>query len=473
MQPQLPYPVVDLRSETERQALRREWVSRRNLLKGLGLGAALFAPLMRELTLQAQGARVPKLLIFYTPNGCLMSKQTMGRSGQGANPDLPVFADSCAPLTPHAANIIVAKNVHGRNEMQQFGIGGHENAPSLLTGTHSFHRGDRLRQIARAPSFDRFLATRLGEEPLNLGILYGPSSWSILWRGQEQQVSAINDPRQLITTLYPNMPAPPPAMNTDGALEAARAKEKMCNLVRDTLLAESKILNARMGTEDKARLEPYIEGLDKLRCQAAAPAPMASPAPSLACQRPTLAATINWGNNKQWRDIALAQTGIIAEAFRCGVRRVATLTMGGTAGFGPHLLGSDHEHHGVSHWGPNQGGGYENPALTQRQDTAQAQLFGDILARLQMSGVLEDTIVMWVSEIADGGNHSHDNYNVILGGGGAGKIRKGRFLIAGGSPQERHLNRLLTAISHAMGQPIARFGDVERSTEGPMPGILV
>jgi hypothetical protein len=68
------------------------------------------------------------------------------------------------------------------------------------------------------------------------------------------------------------------------------------------------------------------------------------------------------------------------------------------------------------------------------------------------------------TEVNDGNTHGHDDMPFVLAGGGGGAIRSGRLL---SYPSRRHAD-LWIAIAHAMGDRIARFGDV---SAGPLPGL--
>ena len=78
--------------------------------------------------------------------------------------------------------------------------------------------------------------------------------------------------------------------------------------------------------------------------------------------------------------------------------------------------------------------------------------------------MLDNTIVLLCSEIADGNTHSHDDMGFVLGGGG-NALHTGRIYDFG---YRRHADLLLT-IGNALGDPMTWFGD---SSSGALPGLL-
>jgi hypothetical protein len=65
-------------------------------------------------------------------------------------------------------------------------------------------------------------------------------------------------------------------------------------------------------------------------------------------------------------------------------------------------------------------------------------------------------MIVYGSGIADANRHTHDNLPLVLAGGGAGALRPGRFVDAGGQP----MSNLFLTLADAMGvQDVERFGD--------------
>ena len=439
-----------------------EWKSRRTLLKGLGLGALLFSPLMRSLAARAAGQGKPKLLIMYTPNGFHMNKMTANRAGAGANPNAPRFADSLSPLVPYASSMLVLKNLDSTLQTEGFSPS-HEQQAALLTGfSTKMNNGNKHFQNAQGPSIDWTIAKALGQEPLGLGVMFNPrNSYKHLWSGMNTPNDPVNDPRQLLTTLFPGTGASPPA--SSGGLTPANQQAR-CQLLRDSLLEDSRTLGKRLGTEDRASLEPYIESMEALKCTVAAPPP-----PVATCNRPVIDAGINFGDNAQWKRRAMANLDVIIAAFQCGYRDVASLSFANAvSGANVHDVTIDSHHH----WSHSNENKLNAGQTIAKIDFAYAQFYADMLGKFQAAGLLDDVCVLWISELVDGNAHNQDNRQWLLGGGGAGKLKTGNVVTFAGGSKDRCTNKLCTTLANVMGLNLKTFGDPTLTTEGPLAGVL-
>ena len=72
--------------------------------------------------------------------------------------------------------------------------------------------------------------------------------------------------------------------------------------------------------------------------------------------------------------------------------------------------------------------------------------------------VLDNTLVVWGSEVGRGYDHSFFNMPFVLAGGGAGAIEMGRQY---DFPEQAH-NRLLVSICQAMGMSTNAFGELDQ-----------
>jgi hypothetical protein len=94
-----------------------------------------------------------------------------------------------------------------------------------------------------------------------------------------------------------------------------------------------------------------------------------------------------------------------------------------------------------------------------------AYLLSQLAARPEDGGtMLDNSLVLLCSEIADGNTHLHDDMPFVLAGGGGGTIRTGRFMDVG---YRRH-GELFVSIANAMGDGIGSFGD---SAFQPLPNL--
>ena len=81
--------------------------------------------------------------------------------------------------------------------------------------------------------------------------------------------------------------------------------------------------------------------------------------------------------------------------------------------------------------------------------------------------LLDNTVVVWLSEITRGNTHSHRDAPFLLAGGAGGAIRTNRYL---NFPGEVPHNNLWVSLMNAMGVPGNTFGDPAHCT-GPLAGF--
>ena len=83
--------------------------------------------------------------------------------------------------------------------------------------------------------------------------------------------------------------------------------------------------------------------------------------------------------------------------------------------------------------------------------------------------MLDNTLVVWGSELGKGNSHSFQNIPFVLAGGLAGSVKTGRFL---NYPNTTMHNRLLVSICNLMGLPnIQTVGNTDTGT-GPLPDLV-
>ncbi len=133
-------------------------------------------------------------------------------------------------------------------------------------------------------------------------------------------------------------------------------------------------------------------------------------------------------------------------------------------------------HHSVSHYGFGASSGDRWVAI----DTWYSNRFAYQLAALKKLGVLDKTVVVWVSEITEG--HNQLNMVTVVAGGQALGMKTGQYIqypmkgnevegsgaiAIGRDPANRSLSDLWVTVQQAMGVPDNTFGDPKYST-GPL-----
>ena len=71
-------------------------------------------------------------------------------------------------------------------------------------------------------------------------------------------------------------------------------------------------------------------------------------------------------------------------------------------------------------------------------------------------GVLDHSMLLYGSAMADGNQHNHNPLPILLAGGASGKLKGGRHIR---NPKDTTMSNLLVAMLNKLGVPTEKFGD--------------
>ena len=145
-------------------------------------------------------------------------------------------------------------------------------------------------------------------------------------------------------------------------------------------------------------------------------------------------------------------------AFQTDMTRVTTFMMGreGTWRSYPHI-GVPDAHHAVTHHQDDP----EKIAKTIKINQHHVEIFAYMLEKMASmqdgeGSLLDHSMILYGSALADGNQHTHHDLPLVLAGGGAGRLRGGRHLRF---PRETPMNNLLLSLLDLAGAPTEQFGD--------------
>lgn len=430
--------------------------SRRSLLSRLGLPAAV-APFLPVLN--ASGAEAPpkRLVLFFTPHGTIWDNW------------LPTGTDSAftlsrilKPLERHQKKIAVLAGL----QIKADGVGApHTKGPSLLwtasplledqTFVRADGSGGRFFGWNSSASVDQVIAEKIGQttpwKSLEFGVRSGGSNPAsrMIYAAAKQPLAPEANPNAMFERLF-------------GARSTAVLKQRKASV--DVLKQELDALRMRAPAADQARIQAHIEGIANIEKRLVAPPPV--------CVAPSLGPAVEAFNEANTPTVMDRQMELMAAALACDLTRVASLqyTIGdndyGTYSWlGITRMG----HHQISHAGDSDTQAKED--LTNIY-TWYADRFAYLLDQLDAvkegtGTMLDNTLVIWGSELGKGNTHSFQKTPFVVAGGASGAMRMGRFMQFDNVPH----NRLLVAALNAFGIGAETFGKTDTG-KGPLTGLL-
>jgi len=252
--------------------------------------------------------------------------------------------------------------------------------------------------------------------------------------------------------LAPN--SPPEGPTTVAKLRAARQS------VLDTVLHDFDRVRARVGADDRVRLDAHAEKIRELEIRLAA-----MPEPGAACTVPLVALPDTFDpQSSDFDDASMrAFVDLSVMAIACDLTRVATLHF--TNAYDPRFpfLALDippvfGNWHTMIHDGPASG--YESTIVTALTwySSQLAYLLDRLADTPDGEGTLLDRVlVLAISELGDGSTHSFTDLPIVLAGRANGKLATGRHLVATGTD----LGGFYTGLLNALGYDDGSFGFAE------------
>jgi hypothetical protein len=441
-------------------------LSRRTFLRGAG-GVAIALPFLDAMADSASAGPFPKrFIVFFTGLGTL--KDFWRPIGTETSFQL---SEILSPLAPFKDKLLILDGLdmesayHGPGDPHQQGIA------QALSGTE-LQEGD-LFPYACNPnakvgwgggiSVDQFLAQQVGQgtkfASLEFGVQvqYANVSSRISYLGPGQPVPPEDDPRAAFDRIFSDLSTDPDSL---ARLRAQRRR------VLDVVMEDYHDLTGRLGGNDRMKVEHHLDAIQEIDKRLDAPGLVGG-----ACAIPTLGDPIDIYTNDNYPALGRLQLDLLAMALACDLTRVASIQWASTqAGKVFTWLGLNETHHQLSH--SNAADPVKQAAIVaigKWHAEQLAYLLGKLQSVQEGTGtLLDNTLVMWCTDIAMGQSHARRDMPYVLAGGAGGALQTGRFLRYEG---DWH-NNLLVSICNAMGVPVTTFGNPLYCT-GSLPGLGV
>jgi hypothetical protein len=430
-------------------------LARRTFLRGLGTTLALpFLDAMTPAFANTRNAVRPTRLAFvYVPNGIIMNRWTPAVEGEGFE-----FTPVMKALEPYREQLLVLSGlaqVNGRALGD--GAGDHARAGATwLTGVHPKKTQTEIRagvsadQIA-AREFGKF--TQLGSLEVGLEAPYlagdCDSGYScaytntISWRNPTTPMPTEVNPRALFERLFGD------GDSTDPKARMASFQEQASIL--DYVRADVARLSPGLGAGDRNKLDQYLDAIRDIERRIQKAEEQSATLKMPVMEKPAAIPEAFVDHAKLMIDLQVL-------AFQADLTRVISFMLAREGSNRSYReIGISDGHHSCTHHMNDP----EKIDKTARINTHHVEMFAYMLDRLRSTqegdaSLLDRSLVIYGSSIADGNAHTHHDLPIALAGGGAVGIRGGRHLRF---PKETPMNNLLLTVMDKAGVRIDKLGD--------------
>jgi len=405
---------------------------RRTFLRGLGTAMAL--PLLDGMlpglafgapTKPARTKPPVRMGFLYVPNGKHMQDWTPKEEGSEYQ-----LTKLLEPLKHLKHDMLVLTGLT-LDKARANGDGGGDHARSLssfLTACQA--RKTHGADIKVGTSVDQIAADRVGGDTrfpsLEIGCDRGNTSGncdsgyscayssSISWRTESSPLGKEVDPRHVFDRLFGTGDA------GDMATRAKRDKYKQSIL--DLVSEDTKSLQARLGVHDQRKLDEYLHAVREIE-QRIARAAQAPKEPPQGATRPS-------GIPKDYAEHIRLLGDLMVLAFQTDTTRVSTFVFANEGSNRSYAhIEVPEGHHDLSHHG-NDEKKFEKIKKINTFHVEQLNYIINKMMNTKEAGgtLLDNSMIVYGSGIADGNAHNHDNLPILLFGKGGGTIKTGRHI---------------------------------------------
>jgi hypothetical protein len=411
-------------------------------------------PLVPMLEREAESAVLPKrLILLCSANGTI--HEQWKPSYDGATLQLsPILA----PLESHKQDLVVVDGLGW-----QYGDGpgvDHMRICMLWNGTPMLEGNEFQNNTGDKPcgwgggiSVDQFIAGQIGQETPFASLEFGVQNGGahiysrVSYAGPNQPIPPEDDPYAMFDRLFSEFG------HSEAELARLRARRQS---VIDVVKGNLDGLSTKVAAADRLKIEAHLDAVRKIEQRLDS---------TVTCEVPMLGEQFDPGANDNFPLVSRLQIDMMVMAMACDLTRVASLLW---AQAGSNIrytwLGLGTEHHTIAH-------DSSDPARNQIAsiNTWHAGELAYLLDALKAvpegeGTMLDNTLVVWGNELADGWTHAQQPSPIVLAGSAGGMLQTGRYLDFG---EARH-NRLLVSICNLMDLPeVTSFGELDDGS-GPL-----
>jgi hypothetical protein len=446
------------------------------------LTVALTSPIWKAATVFGQDANAKAAKRFI---GIFSANGTVAKSffQQGTGSELPFTTMSpiLAPLDMYKDKLLVLKGVHMYStvENELGATNGHEGdnfAPGKPGGPHmkgpgamltggsllagSFTGSGGPAGWADRQSVDQFIVDRIGSTTqfpsLEFGVrITGQEPLRVIsYKGANSPATAIDDPFQMYSRIFANA-----NLSDDQLKKLIAERQSVLDFIKDDINR----LEARVSSEDKAKLEAHLGGIRGIE--------QGLKNSANACKPLMMPAKYDVHAMDKFPDAAKLQMDLMLLAQTCGMTKVSTFMFANADSWQYYpWIGVNEEHHEMSHAPDSDTATMDKLVKINVWHSEQFKYMLDALAAMQEpdgSSMLDSSLILWGNELGSGNNHTYKNIPWVIAGGAGGYFKTGRQVNYVDQPH----NNLLVSICNAMGfDDVTTFG-IPGVCTGPLQGL--
>lgn len=444
-------------------------ISRRTMLRGIG--AAVSLPLLEIMSPPVSSAaeasqRTRRMCYLYFPNG--VSERSWHPSEVGRNGKLLKLNQWMQPLEPFKQDIVIPRRMWTPR-----GNGHGAGTATWLTGN-----GYDERTIdAGGSSVDQLAAKHFGGQTLL-------PSLELSMSGEGSFSNSLC--RNSISWTSSNIPAPrevEPRVVFDRMFRTKTGRLSDQSVI-DQVLEDARAMRLKGSAADKQKIDEYLDSLRSIERRIS----FAGKQAARAQENPELSRHLirpQPGFPEDHAEYMRVMFDLIVMAFWSDATRICTFMLdhGQSNRYFNFIEGVRGTWHALSHWKDASGKTEDDDGMTswRNPDEKKAmynmvtrwhhEQFAYFLKRLKSirepagGTLLENSMILYGSNLADGHEHSAKNLPLIVAGGGGGTIKQGREVQFG---RDTTLSNLHLSMLQTIGVRIDRFGD----STGPMEQLF-
>jgi hypothetical protein len=418
--------------------ITKKHISRRQVLRGAG-GIAIGLPLLDAMlpasSAWAQAAATPKAryAAVYIPHGKTMAKWTPKTEGRDFE-----FTEILKPLEGHRDRLNIISGLRLQTGYGTDGSAAANHARASATWLNCVDVNDDPNKMGI--SVDQVAARAIGQKtPLPSVELTIEDGRTMSWSSATTPLPMQRNPQVVFEKLF-----------GQGGTEAERnARRDQARSLLDSVMSDIGSLRRDLGGSDAARMDQYLTSVREIerRIQLAGQLPDGVKLPA----RPTGIPASFEAHIQLLFDLQVL-------AWQADITRVSTLMIAREiSGTTYPNSGVRDAFHNLSHHSNIQANKDRFAVLNTYHVTQLKYLLDKLKATPDGDGnLLDHSIVMYGSGIADGNNHDHAPLPIALIGGASGKLQGGRHIRV---PDATPLANLHVAVLNKLGVETEKFGD--------------